>query len=191
MPRENQKEKRKRSGEALLADRLGLNEDWIERWEDHGEWHQESFAPDQLPAFITEMFEPKELKEVKREIGRLVEAGCRKHVIYFCLAQLSPDAEFQRSGGERESVPSAISGGDESLRKRKRRLATSEDLEAVANTARAARRQIHRFQRELLLAANATGCPLPMGFGAQPEDPADRVALVKNLLTWVTKLAEA
>ena len=36
---------RKKIEEALLADRLGLNEPWIERREENGHWKEESCAP--------------------------------------------------------------------------------------------------------------------------------------------------
>lgn len=88
-----------RISEALLADRLGLNEEWIERWEEGGEIREESHMPDRLPAFIHKNFKKGEIEDIGREVKRLVEAGCRRQVVYFCLAQLSPEAEWLRAGG--------------------------------------------------------------------------------------------
>lgn len=108
--------------EALLMVRLGLNEDWIEVWEDGDGWRAESLAPSELPAFIREKIEREarddsktatvtEWEGIKRTaketldavnlaIERLTQAGCCKEVIYFCLDQLSPEEEEWRSKGE-------------------------------------------------------------------------------------------
>src|ERR1700751_3500863 len=94
---------RKKISEALLADRLGLNEDWIERWEEHGKIREESQMPDRIPPFIRKDFK-KEIKHIEDEIERLVKAGCRRQVVHFCLAQLGPEATWLRAGREKEPV---------------------------------------------------------------------------------------
>ena len=43
---------RRKVEEALLADRLGLNDEWVERWEQGGKCIEESLAPAGLPPFI-------------------------------------------------------------------------------------------------------------------------------------------
>jgi hypothetical protein len=185
---------RKRISEALLADRLGLNEFWIERWEHNGKWREESGAPDQLPDFIRKNRKKSEIEDIESEIKRLVTAGCRRQVVYFCLAQLSPEAAWFRAGGEKELVfgSDRIPGGDaDYFVKRDRKLATREDLEAVSNTANAARKQIHRYQRELVLIAESTDYPLPVGFVSRPESPAEALALLQDSLSWAAKLAVA
>ena len=101
---------RKRISEALLADRLGLNEEWIERWEERGKIREESHMPDRLPAFIHKNYKKGEIEDIGREVERLVAAGCRRQVVYFCLAQLSPEANWFRAGGER--TPLFRSGKD-------------------------------------------------------------------------------
>jgi hypothetical protein len=79
--------------EALLEERLGLNEPWIERWEENGAWREESSAPDQLPDFIRRNLNKGEVKEVEEKVDQLVAAGCQRSVVYFCLEQLSSASE--------------------------------------------------------------------------------------------------
>ncbi len=186
---------RKRISETLLADRLGLNEEWIERWEVGGKWREESSAPDHLPSFILKNYRKGEIEDIKSEIDRLVAAGCRRQVVYFCLTQLSPEAVWLRAGGEREAALKRghVGADDEdyALQKVERRIATRENLEAVAKTAKAARRQIHHYQRELLLIAEAARYLLPIGLTSQPQLPVDTLALLQDLLTWAARLADA
>lgn len=194
---------RKRISEALLADRLGLNEDWIERWEERGEHREELLAPDRLPGFIGKKYEKgqirrdeSEVKGVESEVERLVAAGCQRRVVYFCLAQLSPEATRFRAGFERESVfgyaqKGAVMDAAYLGDYKKRELATHEDLEAVVNTAKAARRQIHRYQRELFLVAESSGHPLPIGFECRPKTAIEALELLRDSLTWVSSLAKA
>src|ERR1700674_2796036 len=138
---------RKRIGETLLADRLGLNEEWIEQLEEGGEIREESHMPDRLPDFIREKYKKGDIKYIESEIERLVTAGCRRDVVYFCLAQLSPEATRLRAGGEREPVFTNEQEDAVTYKDYERRLATREDLEAVANTVEAARKKIHHYQR--------------------------------------------
>jgi hypothetical protein len=185
---------RKKISEALLADRLGLNEPWIERWEERGKWREESRAPDRLPDFIRKNYKKREIEGIESEIERLVAAGCQRRVVYFCLAQLSPEAAWLRAGGEKEPVfgSGRVAGVDaDYFVNRDRKLATREDLESVANTAGAARKQIHRYQRELMLVAESAGYPLPVGLTCRPELPVDALTLLQNSLTWTETLAAA
>jgi hypothetical protein len=108
--------------EALLMARLGLNEDWIEVWEDGDEERAESFAPSEIPAFIRTKIEREargdskmdtayerediertikaKMDDVNFAIARLAKARCCKPVIYYCLNELSPESEIRRSRGE-------------------------------------------------------------------------------------------
>jgi hypothetical protein len=216
---------RKKIAEAILAERLGLNEEWIDRWERRkavegvslpdqhatelagdevelphptdqlpaeqvSEWVEESSTPDQLPEFIRTAQTKSEIADVEAAIDRLVAAGCSRRVIYFCLEQLSRNATEIRSGVEWTVVPSK-DGGDDSLFKRQRKLATSEDLETVVNTAKEARKQIHRYQRELLFVADTRMYPLPQGMTTQFEFAEAAIDLLEFSLTWIAKLAEA
>jgi hypothetical protein len=76
------------------------------------------------------------------------------------------------------------------VRDGRRPLATREDMESVTNTADAALCQIHGHQRELLLIADTKAVPLPTGMPTVPEDADDALWLLKESLTWVSRLAE-
>ena len=85
-----------------------------------------------------------------------MKAGCHRRAVYFCLAQLSPEAIWLRAGGERKPVFSkrqkdAVADADYFVDD-ERRLGTREHLEAVANTAKAARKQIHECRESQHLA---------------------------------------
>jgi len=184
---------RKKVEEALLADRLGLDDEWVARGEQGGKWVEESIAPTGLPQFIRDTVgRGNDYYEVEGHVKRLVEAGCRPEVLYFCLGELSPDATAIREGRRRRSVPGE--DGEFTLvaeRTEGRPLATREDLEAVRNKAEAARRLIHRHQRELLLVADTKEFRLPTGMMTEPEDADDALALLKEFLSWVARLAGA
>jgi hypothetical protein len=185
---------RKKINEALLADRLGLDEPWIERWQQGRGWRQESSALEHFPKFIERGHSSAEIENIETDVDRLVAAGCQRSVVYFCLQQLSAGAQWLRAGGERRPVRKIVSAvGDEefSMEQQVPEFASREDLEAVANTARAARRQIHRYQRELLLIAASAELPLPVGLVCRPEFSEDTLALLENSLTWTAQLADA
>jgi hypothetical protein len=97
------------------------------------------------------------MKHVETDIGRLVAAGCRRPVIYFCLEELSPVAVAIRAGRRRVSVPRK-DGEYDLLPEREREprpRPAREDLEEVRAKTDAARRVIHRYRRELELVADA------------------------------------
>jgi hypothetical protein len=183
---------RRRVEEALLADRLGLHDEWVERWEHGGKCIEESLAPAGLPQFIRATLGRDKIYGVEGYLRRLVAAGCRRPVLHFCLAQLGPEAAAIREGQRRRSVP----GGDGEFtlvaeRTKGRPLATREDMEAVRNKAEAARRLIHRYQRELVLVADTNEFRVPTGMTTEPVDADDALALLKESLAWVSSLAEA
>lgn len=189
-PKKNRIDRRE-IDEALLADRLGLNDEWIERWEQGSKCVEESLAPTELPRFIRTKLDRDDIKDVERDVQRLVAAGCLRPVLYFCLEELSPDAAAIRVGLRRMSVPGKDGEYDLlSQREKERPHATREDMEAVSNKAKAARHQIHVYQRELLLVADAKEHPLPSGIMTVPENAEDALALLKDSLTWVSSLAE-
>jgi|ERR1039458_4225016 transcriptional regulator with XRE-family HTH domain len=181
---------RKGISEELLAEVLGLDESWIDRLEENGVLREKSYALDQLPEFIRTMLNEDEVKNVELRIDQLVDAGCQRSVLYFCLDQLSPSSEEIRAGFEWRGVDLEGSG-EYTRQKQKRPLATREDMALVASTAKAARLQIHRYQRELSLAAGASARALPRGFSTRVEDPEDTLLLLKSCLTWVAGLAES
>jgi hypothetical protein len=183
---------RRRVEEALLAERLGLNDEWVERWEQGGKCIEESLAPAGLPPFIRATVNRSKLYKVEEHLKRLVAAGCRRSVLYFCLEELSPEATAIREGRRRRSVP----GGDGEFtlaaeRTEGRPLATREDMEAVRNKAEAARDLIHHHQRELLLVADINEFRLPTGMTTVLEDADDALLLLKESLSWVSSLSEA
>src|ERR1019366_3597642 len=69
---------RKKVEEALLADRLGLNDEWVERWEEGGKCVEESLAPAGLPPFIQTTLSRPKVYRVEDYLNRLVAAGCRR-----------------------------------------------------------------------------------------------------------------
>ncbi len=174
----------------LLKEILGLNDPWIERSEEDGAWREESRAPDQLPRFIRKMLNEDEIATVERKVDQLVAAGCQRSVVYFCLQQLSPAAEWSRSGGHLEGVQ-AQQGEELASQKQKRPIATREDMATVASKARAAREEIHRHKYELSFTAEALRCDLPVGFSTSTENPEDALLLLESALSWVAKLADA
>ena len=183
---------RRRVEEALLAERLGLHDDWVVRREQGGKWLEESLAPDRLPPFIRATLGQDRTYEVEGHVRWLEKAGCRRPVLYFCLQELSPDAAAMREGRRRKLVP----GNDGEFNPtaewtEKQKLATREDLESVWDNAVKTRRLIHKYQRELLLVADTNEFPLPRGMTTVPEDADDALALLKESLSWVARLAGA
>jgi hypothetical protein len=181
---------RKAVSEVFLAEVLRLNDPWIERWEENGTWREESRAPDRLPRFIRGKLDEDEIATVERKVDQLVAAGCQRSVVYFCLQQLSPAAEWSRSGGHLEGVR-AQQGEELVSQKQNRPIATREDMATVASNARAARKEIHRYKYELSFAAEALRATLPVGFSTRTETPEDAVLLLESALSWVAKLADA
>ena len=178
---------RKAISEVLLKEILGLNDPWIERWEEDGDWREESRAPDQLPEFLRDNLTKGEIKDVEFRVDQLVAAGCQRSVVYFCLQQLSPAAEWSRSGGHLEGVQAQQ--GEELASQKP--IATREDMATVASKARAAREEIHGHKYELSFAAEALRGALPVGFSTSVENPEDALLLLESALSWVAKLADA
>ncbi len=176
---------RKKIAERLLRERLGLDEDWLNR-DDDGATH----LPSSLPPFLAKRLSQEQLKKLEAELDQLVAAGCRREALYFCLALLSPCAEEFRAGSEPLSAPAR---DDEEVipRKYKRPLATRQDLEAVANKAKAARKQIRKYRDELLLAAHINPHDIPGGLVTTLPDPDEALSVLANSLTWVSKVAES
>ena len=136
------------------------------------------------------MLNEDEIATVERKVVQLVAAGCQRSVVYFCLQQLSPAAEWSRSGGHLEGVQ-AQQGEELASQKQKRPIATREDMATVASKARAAREEIHRHKYELSFTAEALRCDLPVGFSTSTENPEDALLLLESALSWVAKLADA
>jgi hypothetical protein len=169
---------------------LGLNEPWIERWEENGALREESCAPDQLPEFLKNKLKKGEVENLEHRVDQLVAAGCRKPVVYFCLQQLSPTSEWIRSGGHHVGTPSRP-GEDCTIKRQKTPVATREDMSSLVANARATRNQIRRFTSSLSLMAKASGIALPACLSISMGNVDDALDLLENSLTWVAKIAEA
>jgi hypothetical protein len=207
---ENERQRRKRITEVMLAERLGLLDNWVERWEENGRSREESFAPEKLPQFIAAKLEreamehadPKTeraikaafkeyMNSVETDVGRLVAAGCRRRVVYFCLEELSPESTAIREGRRRLSV--ARSDGEYDLlpqREKDRPTINRDDMKTMKSAVIRARHHIQRNRRGILWSAEATGRPLPRGLMTTPADDTDALAFLLDALTWASNLAQ-
>lgn len=178
--------------EALLEDRLRLNDEWVRQREEGGKCVEESIALARLPPFIQTTLSRTKAYRVEEYLSRLVAAGCCRPVLYFCLEQLSPEAVAAREGRRWGSVLGE--DGESTLAAvptERRKLATREDMEVVRNKVRVVRRFIHRYQQELLLVADTDEVPAPQGIMTEPVIAEHVLALLEDSLTWVSSLAEA
>jgi hypothetical protein len=158
------KHDRKKIAERLLRERLGLDEDWLNR-DDDGNAH----LPSALPRFLAQRLSRSALKALEEDLDRLVEAGCRRQALYFCLAQLNPEADWSRT----------------------QLVAIKQDMEAIANKAKATRKLIHRYRAELLLSASESPQGLPGGMFTTAPDPDEALSVLTNSLTWLCRLADS
>jgi hypothetical protein len=158
------KHDRKKIAERLLRERLGLDEDWLNRGDDSN-----AHLLSALPRFLALRLSRPALKSLEGDLDRLVEAGCRRQALYFCLAQLNPEADWSRT----------------------QLVATKEDMEAIAAKAKATRKLIHRYRAELLLAASANPQDRPGGMFTTLPEPDEALSVLTNSLTWLCSLAES
>jgi hypothetical protein len=84
---------RNRIAEVLLAERLGLSDDWKDP-------DNIPDLPQTLPPVAGRKMSPGEAKEVEKQVTLLVACGCRRHVLYWCLERLGPGS---RQSAERPS----------------------------------------------------------------------------------------
>jgi hypothetical protein len=180
------KQERKRVDEVLLRERLGLDDDWLNRDADGT-----ARLPRTSPRFIKDGHSEREIASLESAIDRLAAAGCRREAVYFCLRELSPAAERSRRGQEWVSAPGPKVGDPEILQIRSLKLAPKEDLKVVANHAKKALRVIRKHRRELLLAYDVTKPPLPRGLVAGAPDAGEALSLLLKSLAWVRELANS
>ena len=219
------KQTRKRMSDVLLEERLGLDHDWVERWEEgDGRLREESLAPSELPKFIEARIErtaklgrtaktvqnkleaelaiKKETQHVNTAIDQLVAGGCCQPVVYYCLQELSPEAEDNRSKGEFMGATKKISAKEALAAKPsddeldipavmvRSPLGTREDLKKVATAVAKASEMIHSYRRELRSLTEDAGItfkvPLPKGITV----PRKALQLLQKLLTWVASLPD-
>jgi hypothetical protein len=158
------KDDRRKIAERLLRERLGLDEDWLNR-DDNGTVH----LPSALPRFLIQSLSRPALKALEEDLDRLAEAGCRRQALYFCLAQLNPQADWSRT----------------------QLVATKQDMEAIANKAKAARKLIRKYHDELVLAGSVNPQGLPGGVFTTLPDADEVISVLMNSLTWVSSLADS
>jgi hypothetical protein len=176
---------RKRIAEVLLAERLVLNEDGMDL---------ESIAdlPETLPANGGRKMSLPEAKEVEKQLALLVECGCRRSVLYWCLAQLGPEADERRKGKERYLVPAEDEAQSHWVTKTPA-LPTREDMTVFINASRAYERALRQVEKGLLLVADARGDthPLPQGMLTDgPDDAHEAMLIHRQSVAWARKLAE-
>jgi hypothetical protein len=176
---------RNRIGEVLLAERLGLSDDWKDP-------DNIPDLPQTLPPVAGRKMSPGEAKEVERQLGLLVACGCQRHVLYWCLAQLGPDADERRRGKERHLVPAEDEAQSHWVTTT-RALPTREDMAGFINVSRAYERARCQVENGLFLVADARGDthPLPQGLLTDGPDNAHEAMLIhRQTVAWVRKLAE-
>ena len=120
---------RKKIRMALLAERLGLEDEWKD---------PDSIAlPSALPqGEVRKMSRAQEI-EMDGWLDELVSIGCQKRVLYRCLQQIGPTADRRRAEGGLISVPN---NKDEALNveRPRPRIATKEDIKGIVATVRKA-----------------------------------------------------
>jgi hypothetical protein len=174
---------RQRIAEAVLADRLNLNDDWGD---------SESISP--LPKVIPRRdgkLPPGELKMIRQCISELTELGCRPEVLYWCLSQMGRDAEKARAQGP--LITKFREGEDDgTVQHRIPALPTRADMNQLIAKVNEASKLIHLYQEELLICAELLGdqhrWPAD-DFSDEFKDSGTSMHILKNALGWVKKLA--
>jgi hypothetical protein len=179
---------RKKITDLLLREQLALDEDWGQ-------------LPKQLPSFVHPLLGPEIASLLEKKLRKLMDAGCHRKVLWFCLGQLDPSAAKDRLG--RTCV--AIRKDRKTGQKREsyvipasRKIATREDLKPLANACRNAFTQIHRYTDELGLVARALErehpVPRPLVELADQTtssmDPVTALLHTRYLLGWVENLSQ-
>jgi hypothetical protein len=180
------KDARRRITESLLIERLGLN----------GEWADPDNLPKSLPTELTgsiaEQLSRSDRMEIERELDRLVEIGCCRGVLYFCLLQMGVEQDQLRAGSEWKT-PTEDEPQFPPIRLHRDMAAQKDDMDPLANQVKATAKAITTWRRELLLSADALGteCDLPHGFlDDGPPNAVEALATLQSSLLWVRRLAE-
>lgn len=166
--------------ESLLIQRLGLDDAWS------------PLAA--MPSFISGSLLPTEMERLQKAISKLIDAGCREEVLWFCLAELSPAAHETRRGLVETPIAPKNPDDDYTFHKRRQPIATREDLESVALACKKARKLISKYQGELSVAASALNShnQFPSdGWGntIKISDPVAYLDLLQSSLGWVEHLS--
>jgi hypothetical protein len=175
---------RKRITEQVLIERLSLDKEWLDPENIHVHFL------DQLPESIRKQKGPTLIRDVERDIDRLVAHGCHRGVVYWCLERLAPEEEQFRLKGAATPVLEDQPGTQPIPAQP---LATREALSPLISQLRSVSGMLQRYKREFLFAAEAFEgqIPLPDGLLTDgPSDPIEALFLLQASLTWVRKLAE-
>lgn len=176
---------RKKISHALLAEALSLDYDVLDL-------DELDDLPTTLPIRVGLRKSRADFKDLQVSLEHLMDLGCKERVLFWCLERLSPAAERIRAG-----EIGKWSSGDEDTSiwiKSIPPLATRADMAAVVNKVQAAAKIIHKFRKELLLAADAQGSehPLPEGlFSEGPHDVYEAMAILTSSLSWVKQVAKS
>jgi hypothetical protein len=163
---------RERISDALLAERLGLDDDWMDL-------EKIADLPETLPANGGRKMSPLDMRDMEKQIALLVECGCRRPVLYCCLAQLGPEADERRKGKERHLVPAEDEAQSHWVTTTPA-LPTREDMTVFINASRAYERARRQVEKGLLLVADARGDThrLPQGLLTDGPDNAHEAMLI-------------
>jgi hypothetical protein len=182
----DKKAARKRITEQVLMERLSLDEEWLNPDNLPLHFHQ------QLPRSLQRDKSPATIRDIERDVDRLVAVGCDRGVVYWCLEQLTGEEEEFRMRG---ALIPVLEEDEHSGRvpMRQRPLATQEDMLPLINRVRSASRFIEKYKRELMFTAEGfmEQIPLPEApLMEGPSDPSDALLLLKSALLWARRLAE-
>lgn len=166
----------------LLTERLHLDQEWLDP-ENIG-----NRLPKGLPKRLKTR-SPREIKAVEQKLSQFTARGCNRRVLYWCLARLGRRQDFYRKGGTKVVPLEEDESGEVKFVASK--LATLQEMKPLVDAVAKARRNISKFRKELLFAADvlAEECPLPDGLWAEgPSDPVEALTVLLNSLKWAQQL---
>src|SRR5260370_657111 len=92
---------RKRISDVLLAERLGLDEEWLDP---DNIVHLPQSLPQTLPQGGGRKMSVAEVRDLEKYLDNMVTGGCHRSVLYWCLEQLGPKSDRARAGEVRIAV---------------------------------------------------------------------------------------
>jgi hypothetical protein len=177
---------RNRVAEVLLAERLGLSDDWQDP-------DNIPDLPQTLPPVGGRKVPAGEAKEVENLLSLLVARGCRRPVLYWCLERLGPGADKVRKGQVKYLVPGDVETKNPWVTATSASQ-TCEDMARFLALSKAYAKALQRAQNELLMVAEAQpdAHPLPRGFlTEEPDNTHEAMLTLRESVAWVRKLGEA
>lgn len=174
---------RERIATALLFQRLGLE----------GEWSDPDFhidLPTSLPPNKGHRLSPGDARSMECGLTRLVEMGCQKNALYWCIGRLGKEAEDARQG---EKLIVKINDDEWKVQETrvKPAMATRQDMLGLINKARATAKLVQKYRSELLLVADACVDSIdpPTGAFSGPEMAEESMTILLSSLGWIQQLA--